>query len=230
MAGSDASAGRDAGLVAVTPLSRPGPLRHQVEEALRDLIVTGALAPGQHLVESEVAERLQVSRGPVREAFQALHRHGWLDLRPGRGAFVHEPTVEEVGEVFAVRAALEGEAAGRAAELAADDDIADLRQISARGRAAVRDGDYDLVVATNSELHRHVASLAGNSLLSELIASLDGRIRWYLRPVVHNRGESSWDEHDGLIDALAARDPARATSLMRAHTERTWQANVHSRS
>lgn len=227
--GSDEPGGRAAGLLAVTPLSRPGPLRHQVEEALQGLIVTGALAPGQHLVESDVAERLQVSRGPVREAFQALHRHGWLDLRPGRGAFVHEPTVAEVGEVFGVRAALEGEAAGLAAGLATDSDIALLRDLSSRGRAAVLAGDYDLVVATNSELHRRIAALADNALLGEMIASLDGRIRWYLRPVAPRRGESSWDEHDGLIDAIEARDAELATRLMREHTERTRQANVRAR-
>ena len=76
----------------VEPLRRPGPLRQGVQEALRELIISRTLAPGQHLVESELADRLDVSRGPVREALQALHARGWVDMRPGRGAFVHEPT------------------------------------------------------------------------------------------------------------------------------------------
>lgn len=213
----------------MVPLTRQGPLRHLVEETLRDLIVSGALAPGQHLVEVDIAQRLQVSRGPVREAFQALHGQGWVDLRQGRGAFVHEPTMEEVDEVFGVRAALEGEAASLAACTVSAADVVELRAISARGRKAVWDGEYDLVVATNSELHRRVAELTGNTLLQTMIASLDGRIRWYLRPVVHNRGESSWDEHDALIDALAAGDRKGAHDLMREHTEHTRRANLYAR-
>lgn len=217
------------GYQAMTPVARPVPLRHQVQEALRSLIVSGVLAPAQHLVEAEVADRLGVSRGPVREALQALQAEGWVELRPGRGAFVHAPTVEEVGEVFGVRAALESEAAALASCAVTADDVAELREVSARGRAAVLRGEYDLVVATNSELHRRIAEHAGNAMLCRLIASLDDRIRWYLRPVVRNRGESSWDEHDGLIDALAAHDADAARELMRQHTERTRQANVANR-
>jgi DNA-binding GntR family transcriptional regulator len=215
--------------LAMAPIPRPGPLRHQVEEALRGLIVSGALGPGQHLVEASVADRLGVSRGPVREALQALHSQGWVELRQGRGAFVHEPTVAEVDEVFGVRAALESEAAALASGNVCAADLDELREISARGRQAVLDGEYDLVVATNSELHRRIAELSRNQLLGRLIASLDDRIRWYLRPVVKGRGESSWDEHDAMIVALDAHDAARVSALMRYHTEQTRRANVGSR-
>lgn len=215
--------------VEMEPLARPGPLRHQVEETLRGLIVSGVLGPGEHLVESSIADRLGVSRGPVREALQALHAQGWVELRQGRGAFVHEPTVAEVDEVFGVRAALESEAAALAAGNVCESDLDELRKISARGRRAVRGGEYDLVVATNSELHRRIAELSRNQLLGRLIASLDDRIRWYLRPVVQGRGESSWDEHDAMIDALAEHDAARVAALMRHHTEQTRRANVGSR-
>lgn len=213
----------------MAPLARPGPLRHQVEEALRGLIVSRALAPGEHLVEASIADRLGVSRGPVREALQALHAQGWVELRQGRGAFVHEPTVAEVDEVFGVRAALESEAVALAAGNVCAAEVSALREISARGRQAARDGEYDVVVATNSELHRRIAELSRNRLLGRLIASLDDRIRWYLRPVVRGRGESSWDEHDAMIAALADHDAVQVAALMRHHTEQTRHANVGSR-
>src|SRR5690348_17037827 len=143
----------------LSPVDRPGPLRHRVLEALRELIVVRTLAPGQHLVESELAERLHVSRGPVREALQALATQGWVDLRPGRGAFVHEPTTQEAEEVFAVRTALESEAARLAAPRVTDDDLAELREICARGRVAVAAGDVPTVVAENSALHHTIARL-----------------------------------------------------------------------
>jgi DNA-binding GntR family transcriptional regulator len=208
----------------LSPVDRPGPLRHRVLEALRELIVVRTLAPGQHLVESELAERLNVSRGPVREALQALATQGWVDLRPGRGAFVHEPSDKEAEEVFAVRTALEGEAARLAASRITADDVAELREICGRGRAAVATGDVPTVVAENSALHHRVAKLSGIGLLYNYIDSLDQRVRWFYRPLVRRRGMDSWDEHDRLIAALEAHDEEEAASVMRWHTSQTLHA------
>jgi len=199
-------------------------LRHRVLEALRELIVVRTLAPGQHLVESELAERLHVSRGPVREALQALATQGWVELRPGRGAFVHEPTPQEAVEVFAVRTALESEAARLAAPQVTAEDVAELREICARGRAAVAAGDVPTVVAENSALHHKVAKLAGIGLLYTSIDSIDQRVRWFYRPLVRRRGLDSWDEHDQLIAALEAHDEDEAARVMRWHTSQTLHA------
>lgn len=212
------------GVDGLGPLRRPGPLRQEVEERLRELIIGRTLPPGQHLVETELATRLGVSRGPVREALQSLHRQGWVELRPGRGAFVHRPGEREVDEVFAVRAALESEAAGLAAERITAADVTELRRFCSTGRAAVGKGDEAAVVAANSALHRCIASLSGVQLLCDYITSLDRRVRWFYRPLVHTRGLASWDEHDQLIAALAARDRQEAARVMRAHTERTRTA------
>lgn len=212
------------GLDDVGPLQRPGPLRMQVQETLRELIIARTLRPGQHLVELELAERLSVSRGPVREAFQALHVQGWVELRPGRGAFVRQPTPEEADQVFAVRAALEGEAAGLAAERVGAADLAELKEINGSGRRAVLAGEEAAVVAANSKLHRAVADLAGVALLCDFIDHLDLRVRWFYRPVVSTRGLDSWDEHDRLIDALEAHDREEAARVMRWHTEQTRAA------
>ena len=208
----------------LSPVDRPGPLRLRVLEALRELIVVRTLAPGQHLVELELAERLRVSRGPVREALQALATQGWVELRPGRGAFVHEPTRQEAEEVFAVRTALESEAARLAAPRVTDDDIAELREICERGRAAVAAGDVPTVVAENSALHHRVAQLSGVGLLYDYTDSLDQRVRWFYRPLVRRRGLDSWDEHDQLIKALEAHDELEAARVMRWHTLQTLHA------
>ena len=70
----------------------------------------GSLPPGHHLVEADIAKKLGVSRIPVREGLQLLARDGWIDLRPRQGAFVHQPTAQEVDDVFCVRTLLEVEA------------------------------------------------------------------------------------------------------------------------
>ncbi|MEU6881818.1 GntR family transcriptional regulator [Streptomyces sp. NPDC046712] len=206
---------------AVPRLERPGPLRDRVYEALLELITTRALRPGQHLVESELAGHLGVSRQPVREALQRLNTEGWVDLRPAQGAFVHEPTDEEADQLLSVRTLLEAEAARLAAANSGSAGIAALEELCARGEQAVADDDVDLAVATNAAFHAKVMELAGNLVLSELAGQVDRRVRWYYTPVARQRGKQSWKEHRDLIDAIAGRDEARATAIMRAHTEHT---------
>ncbi|WP_411122220.1 GntR family transcriptional regulator [Streptomyces sp. x-19] len=206
---------------AVPKLERPGPLRERVYEALLDLITTRALRPGQHLVESELAGHLGVSRQPVREALQRLNTDGWVDLRPAQGAFVHEPTEEEADQLLTVRTLLEAEAARLAATHADPTGIAALERLCEQGERAVQDDDVDAAVALNAAFHAKVTELAGNAVLAELAAQVGRRVRWYYTPVARQRGQRSWVEHRELIAAIADGDGARATSVMRAHTEHT---------
>ncbi|MEV6510921.1 MULTISPECIES: GntR family transcriptional regulator [unclassified Streptomyces] len=206
---------------AVPKLERPGPLRDRVYEALLELITTRALRPGQHLVESELAGHLGVSRQPVREALQRLNTEGWVDLRPAQGAFVHEPTEEEADQLLTVRTLLEAEAARLAAVNAGSTGIAVLEELCAEGERAVDADDVDAAVAMNARFHAKVMELAGNAVLAELAAQVDRRVRWYYTPVARQRGLTSWIEHRTLIDAITARDELRAGLLMREHTEHT---------
>ncbi|MFJ9424949.1 GntR family transcriptional regulator [Streptomyces sp. NPDC101249] len=206
---------------AVPRLERPGPLRDRVYEALLELISTRALRPGQHLVESELAGHLGVSRQPVREALQRLNTEGWVDLRPAQGAFVHEPTEAEADQLLTVRTLLEAEAARLAAANAGSAGIAALTALCAEGERAVADDDVDTAVAVNARFHGAIMELAGNAVLAELAAQVDRRVRWYYTPVARQRGEQSWIEHRALIAAIADRDESRATELMREHTEHT---------
>ncbi|MFC9113733.1 GntR family transcriptional regulator [Streptomyces sp. NPDC057092] len=213
---------------AVPRLERPGPLRDRVYEALLELITTRALRPGQHLVESELAGHLGVSRQPVREALQRLNTEGWVDLRPAQGAFVHEPTEEEADQLLTVRTLLEAEAARLAASNADSEGVRALEGILAEGLGAVEADDVDAAVALNARFHAKVMELAGNAVLAELAAQVDRRVRWYYTPVARQRGAQSWVEHRELIAAIAARDEQSATRLMREHTEHT-RRSYHAR-
>ena len=208
---------------AVPRLERPGPLRERVYEALLELITNRSLQPGQHLVESELAGHLGVSRQPVREALQRLNTEGWVDLRPAQGAFVHEPTEEEADQLLTVRTLLEAEAARLAAANTGSAGLAALDELCTRGEQAVEEGDIDQVVALNAAFHAKVMELAGNVVLAELAGQVDRRVRWYYTPVARQRGRQSWLEHRELIVAIAERDERRATDIMRAHTEHTRQ-------
>ena len=202
-------------------LARPVPLRQSVYDALLELIVTRTMRPGAHLVESELATQLGVSRQPVREALQRLNTEGWVELRPGHGAYVHVPTEEEADQLLAVRSLLETEAARLAAQHATEDGVADLRRLRRRGVEALEADDVEAMVTANADLHAAITELSGNGALVELTAQVDRRVRWYYNPVARQRGRRSWDEHAKIIDAIAAGDSDKAGELMRAHTETT---------
>ncbi|MHC5903293.1 GntR family transcriptional regulator [Streptomyces sp. S6] len=212
----------------VPRLERPGPLRDRVYEALLELIITRALGPGQHLVESELAGHLGVSRQPVREALQRLSTEGWVDLRPAQGAFVHEPTEQEADQLLTVRTLLEAEAAGLAAADPTEAGLAELREIQRLGLDAVARDDVDAAVALNARFHTTVMEMSGNTVLAGLAAQVDRRVRWYYTPIARQRGRKSWDEHRELIAAIEGRDGELAARLMREHTEHT-RRSYHAR-
>ena len=209
------SAGLPPGVV--PKLERPGPLRERVYEALLELIITRALQPGRHLVESELAGHLGVSRQPVREALQRLNTEGWVDLRPAQGAFVREPSETEADQLLSVRTLLAAEAAGLAAVHAGPAGIAALEQLCSRGEQAVVADDTDLVVATVADFHAKVMELGGNAVLAELAAQVERRVRWYYAPAARQGGMRPWTEHRLLVAAISARDAGRAGAIMRAH-------------
>jgi DNA-binding GntR family transcriptional regulator len=212
----------------IHPLQRPVPLRQSVYDALIDLIVGGELPPGQHMVETDLARQLGVSRQPIREALHRMEAEGWVDLRPSQGAFVHVPTDSEVDELLDVRALLEAETARLAAASQASGTspgrLARLREICREGHAAAEADDFGTAVAANNGFHAEVAAVGGNAVLAELADIVGRRVQWYYRMVAPARSHGSWDEHAEMIEAIEAGDPERAQALARKHTERTRQA------
>lgn len=206
-------------------VERPAPLRQAVYDSLIELIISRVLKPGQHLVENELAEQLGVSRQPVREALQRLQTEGWVDLRPAQGAFVHEPTEDEVEQLLAVRCLLETESARLAAGNTSPTMVKQLRKVVKEGRAAATANDIETAVAANSELHGLITTMSGNAVLGELISLVDRRVRWYYTPLAKQRGVASWKEHAEIIDAISQGDEDRAAQAMRQHTEETRAAS-----
>jgi DNA-binding GntR family transcriptional regulator len=208
----------------IRPLQRPVPLRQSVYDALIDLIVNGEFPPGQHMVETDLARQLGVSRQPIREALHRMEAEGWVDLRPSQGAFIHVPTDSEVDELLDARALLEAELARLAAGAASPERAARLREICKDGQAAAQAGDHAAAVAMNNAFHAGVAVVAGNSMLAELAEIVGRRVQWYYRMVASARGPRSWAEHEELADAIEAGDAGWAQRLAREHTERTRDA------
>jgi DNA-binding GntR family transcriptional regulator len=193
-------------------------LRDRVYETLEDLIVRRVLRPGERLLENDLASQLGVSRNPVREAMTMLARAGWIDIHPRSGAYVHDPSPDEIDDFFEMRTLLESFAAERAATRISAEEIDALEEIWRVGVAAVEAGDVEGIVSANAAFHDRISDRSGNALLHEHLSVMKKRVRWYFSTVADVRGMSSWDEHRRIIDALRARDPAHAATLMRAHT------------
>ena len=159
--GASARAVKDAGSAEPAPavrapLVRPAPLREAAYDALVEMIITRELQPGQHLVETELAVQLGVSRQPVREALQRLQSEGWVDLRPALGAFVHVPTDAEADELLAVRTLLEAESARLAARRATPAQVDHLWELQRAGERALADNDEEGLVSANDALHAYL--------------------------------------------------------------------------
>ena len=198
-------------------LTAATPLRVRVRDAIKDLIVNGVLQPGKHLAEVELAKRLGVSRNPVREGLQMLAHEGFVDLRPGRGAYVHAPTRREIEDVFDVRILLEREGARRAADRITPQALARLAEILTIGAAAVEVGEPLRLLELNAQFHGIITAASGNTTMANLNTLLSRQIRWQLASVVVARAPGSWSEHEGIYQALLARDSEESARLMAEH-------------
>jgi phosphonate utilization transcriptional regulator len=200
------------------------PLSARVHRELEREILTGRVAPGEKLVEEEVADRLQVSRGPVREAFRALEQAGLVRTGRNRGVFVREVSLAEADEIYEVRAGLD-ELIGRlvAARLTAAQ-LATLRALLARMEVAARTEDVDGYYPLNVEFHDLLARFTGNQTLVASYRILVNQLHLYRRETLA-RGSGSFPtsarEHLEIVDALAEGDAIKAGQLLYDHAMRS---------
>ena len=188
-------------------------------DALRDALARGDLAPGQRLVEGDLAELYGVTRASVRAALIDLASEGLVERIPNRGARVRVVSVAEAVAITECRMVLEGLCAARAATAATDDEIASLVELGEQLRAAVADGEPLKYSEYNGQLHRRIREIAAQPVANDVLDRLNAQLvrhqfRLSLRP---GRPQVSLGEHLAIIDAIAHRDPAAAESATRAH-------------
>jgi len=192
-------------------------LRDSVYVELRSRIVNLAYAPGQRIVERDLAAELEVSRIPLREAMQLLQNDGLVVLVPRQGTIVAPFTADDVRDLFDVRESLEVLAARLAAERRTDAGLASLRARMREARDAVARGDDPATAAANSGFHRVLVDIAANPLLSSLMRPLEARVQWLFHLTRRRDLVQQCDEHQELYDAVAARDADRAADLAFHH-------------
>lgn len=194
------------------------PLRDQVYARLQELLIARTFSPGDHLVEEALAQRLSVSRGPVREALQRLHRDGWVTLRPRHGAFVNHPTPQEVDEFFEARALVEGTAAALAAVRCSADDATELVHVCDDAAADLgRGASTHQMAAHTARFHLLVLRSGQNHLLLQFGEQLAMRSRWFFAPLVPSIAPRAWVEHREIASLIAERRADEAGHAMRTH-------------
>lgn len=200
--------------------------RQRVREELRERILTGRLRPGDRLVERELAEDLGVSRVPVREAIRSLEAEGFLVVQSPRRVVVRQLARVDVEELFDVREALEGLAAGLAASRAGAAERKQLERTLADAARATARGDAARITVLNSRFHDEIVTIAGNALLSTMLQPLEGRLRWLTSQNEH--WAELLDEHRRLYEAIASGDAERAKASAVEHVRVNREVTLRS--
>ena len=207
------------------------PLGEAVYEALRGAILQGDVRPGERLTEMRISQALGVSRTPVREAIRRLTKEGLIIAPPHRGAEVARINPKHLQDVLEVRRALEELAIETACARIRDDGVRQLRQIHTRLREAMKAGDPDRVAAEDEAFHAALYAFTENEELVSLLENMRRQIFRFRFEYIKDRQEWSAivKEHGNIIDALAARDTAKARAVMSAHIshqERTVREKI----
>ena len=193
--------------------------RRRAGERLRQAILAGDMAPGQRLVEEELAGVLRVTRASVRAALFDLTAEGLVERIPNRGARVRVVTLAEAVAITECRMTLEGLCAAKAAERVTAAQAARLRAIGDQMERSVADGEPLKYSALNHELHRLVREVSGQAVAADLLERLNGQLvrhqfQLSMRP---GRPQASLPEHLAIIAAITAGRPAEAEEAARRH-------------
>jgi DNA-binding GntR family transcriptional regulator len=202
----------------IIPIPRAA-LHEQVAHRLRQMLVENRIQPGAKLNERELSEVLNVSRTPLREAIKMLAAEGLVELLPNRGAIAVELTEADVLNTFEVMAGLEAQSGELAAQRITDDELAEIKAMHFEMLAAYTRRDLPNYYRLNSAIHSAINAAAKNPVLTTTYRQVNARLQ-ALR-FRSNQDEEKWksavNEHELMIDALAARDTAAMRKVLLGH-------------
>jgi len=196
-------------------------LHEAIFQKLRLLLVEGKIAPGSKLNERELAESLNVSRTPIREAIRRLAADGLVELIVNRGAIAVQLSIADVIHTFDVIADLEGFSGELAAKNISDTTLSELEALQYEMMASYARRDLSSYYKLNLRIHHLINHAANNPVLTQLFSQVNARIE-ALRFRSNQDGvkwEKAVEEHQEMLDALKARDSARMRKVMIQHVQ-----------
>lgn len=190
-----------------------------VQEEIERLIMTGELAVGSRINESDMAVRFNTSRGPVREALRSLEEAGLLRTEKNRGMFVREISFEEADEIYELREALEEIIGRRVARAITADGVDRLRAMIDAMRVAAKAESLEQYAQLNLQFHDILLDTAGSKKLTETYQRLIKELSLFRMRALDDGGGLgvSVDEHSAIVEAIASGDAERAGQALRQH-------------
>lgn len=198
------------------------PLRDVVFNTLRQAILKGELKPGERLMEIQLANKLGVSRTPVREAIRKLELEGLVLMIPRKGAEVADITRQDMEDVLEVRTALEELAVKDACDHITDAQLSELKKASNEFKKALLEGK-DLVTCADADMHFHdvILSATNNRRLIQMLNNLSEQMyRYRMEYLKDERTHKTLiEEHDAIRRALKKHDKVKAGAAIRVHID-----------
>ena len=197
------------------------PLRDIVFNTLRRAILRGELEPGERLMEIQLAEKLGVSRTPIREAIRKLELDGLVLMIPRRGAEVARISEKNLKDVLEVRRSLEELAMELACERMSDENFEELEQAEEDFKQAIKTGNILTIVEGDEAYHEVIYRCTGNDRLLQILSNLREQMyRFRLEYIKdENKRQNLLEEHEKILKALKSRDIALARSAVREHID-----------
>ena len=197
------------------------PLRDVVFQTLRQAILRGELEPGERLMEIQLANKLGVSRTPIREALRKLELEGLVNMVPRKGAEVADITEKSLRDVLEVRKALEELSVQLACEKITEEEIEELKRVAERFKDTLNDQDVTKIAEADVAFHDVIYTATDNQKLILLLNNL--REQMYRYRVEYLKKEEAYPqliaEHEELIDNISKRNKEEATRIMCEHID-----------
>jgi DNA-binding GntR family transcriptional regulator len=196
-------------------------LREKIYKDIRDDIMQGKLLPGQRVVESVLVERFKVSRSPIRESLRRLESEGMITLEHNKGITVSRLSSQEIEEIYNLRWLLESYAAHLSAERATKNDVAYLKDLNSKLKAAAKNYDLMSWIHNNILFHDFLSENSGNGNLTQVLSSIKRRVYRYHYMIIRIPGhfKTYLDQHEGILKACENKDGKGAEKHMKAHLQ-----------
>lgn len=204
------------------------PLRDVVFNTLRQAILTGELKPGERLMEIHLANKLGVSRTPIREAIRKLELEGLVTMIPRRGAEVAQITEKSMNDVLEVRRALDALCVELACDRITDEELESLKQACEGFEAAVRTKDVKKIAQADVALHDIIVRATGNQRLIQLVNNLSEQMYRYRFEYIKDSSqhETLIEEHRIIYQSIVRKDKETAAAAARTHIDNQEKAII----
>ena len=206
------------------------PLREVVFNNLRDAILKGELQPGERLLENQLADKLGVSRTPVREALRMLEQENLVALMPRKGAQVLDLSADDIKNVLEIRSALEAVGVRHACRNMKKEVLEELKKYNLLFEKAFEDKDYDEVAKNDEKFHDLILASTNNVKLVQILNNMRaqvGRYRMAYLKVFETR-TAIINHHRGIIEAIESKTEANGIRVMAEHIEHQTQVILKS--